>query len=80
MSILLENHLDAVEIPANLRINDQIKNYRKKCAEMGCHRPYHHFVARGLCLRMDCRALRAIAVPEWQGQSGPRNHRHQGPT
>ena len=43
MSILLETHLDAVEIPANLRINDQIKNYRKKCAEMGCHRPYHHF-------------------------------------
>jgi aspartate aminotransferase len=43
MSILLENHLEAIEIPANLRINDQIKYYRKKCAEMGCHRPYHHF-------------------------------------
>ena len=43
MSILLENHLKSVEIPANLRINDQIKYYRKKCAEMGCNRPYHHF-------------------------------------
>ena len=43
MSILLENHLEAIEIPANLRINDQIKYYRKKCAEMGCYKPYHHF-------------------------------------
>ncbi len=41
--IQLEHHLQAIEIPANLRINDQIKLYRKKCAEMGCHRPYHHF-------------------------------------
>ncbi len=43
MSIILENHLEAIEIPANLRINDQIKQYRRKCAEIGCHRPYHHF-------------------------------------
>ena len=43
MSIILENHLEAIDIPANLRINDQIKLYRKKCAEMGCHKPYHHF-------------------------------------
>lgn len=43
MSIILQNHLDAVAIPVNLRINDQIKLYKKKCAEMGCHRPYHHF-------------------------------------
>jgi aspartate aminotransferase len=42
-AIQLEHHLHGVEIPANLRINDQIKQYRKKCAEMGCHRPYHHF-------------------------------------
>ena len=42
-AIQLEHHLRGVEIPANLRINDQIKQYRKKCAEMGCHRPYHHF-------------------------------------
>ena len=41
--IHLEHHLHEIEIPANLRINDQIKQYRKKCAEMGCHRPYHHF-------------------------------------
>ena len=41
--ILLEHHFQEIEIPANLRINDQIKQYRKKCAEMGCHRPYHHF-------------------------------------
>ncbi|NOZ47847.1 MAG: hypothetical protein GXO79_13870 [Chlorobi bacterium] len=43
MSILLEDHLNTVEIPANLRINDQIKQYRKKCADMGCTRPYYHF-------------------------------------
>ncbi len=42
-NIQLEHHLHAIEIPANLRINDQIKKYRKKCAEMGCDRPYHHF-------------------------------------
>lgn len=41
--IQLEQHFQTIEIPANLRINDQIKDYRKKCAEMGCHRPYHHF-------------------------------------
>ncbi|GAB4311688.1 MAG: hypothetical protein Kow00127_01760 [Bacteroidales bacterium] len=39
----LERHLDDIEIPANLQINDQIKRYRQKCAEVGCHRPYHHF-------------------------------------
>ncbi|MDT8394169.1 MAG: aminotransferase class I/II-fold pyridoxal phosphate-dependent enzyme [Bacteroidales bacterium] len=43
MDFILEKHLDEIEIPANLRINDQIKTYRKRCAEMGCHRPYHHF-------------------------------------
>ena len=43
MDILIERHLENVEIPANLRINDQIKIYRKKCEEMGCLRPYHHF-------------------------------------
>jgi len=42
-TIQLEHHLHAIKIPANLRINDQIKQYRKKCVEMGCHRPYHHF-------------------------------------
>lgn len=43
LPIQLEHHLHSIEIPANLRINDQIKQYRKKCAEIGCHRPYHHF-------------------------------------
>ncbi len=39
----LERHLDAIQIPANLRINDQIRAYRQRCRAMGCHRPYHHF-------------------------------------
>jgi len=43
MDIILENHLEGIDTPANLRINDQIKRYRKKCARIGCKRPYHHF-------------------------------------
>ena len=43
MSILLEEHLNSIVIPANLRINDQINQYRKGCTVNGCHRPYHHF-------------------------------------
>lgn len=43
MSILLEEHLNSIVIPANLRINDQINQYRKRCAANDCHRPYHHF-------------------------------------
>jgi aspartate aminotransferase len=35
-------HLDEIEIPANLRINDQIGLYRERCRRMGCERPYHH--------------------------------------
>jgi len=42
-NIMLEQHLDTIQIPANLRINDQIKKYRKRCASIGCRRPYHHF-------------------------------------
>jgi len=38
-----EKHLDELEVPANLRINDQIKKYREECRRMGCERPYHHF-------------------------------------
>jgi len=41
--VITESHLDGVEIPANLRINDQIKRYREDCRRMGCERPYHHF-------------------------------------
>jgi len=41
--VITEAHLDSVEIPANLRINDQIKRYREDCRRMGCDRPYHHF-------------------------------------
>jgi len=41
--VITESHLDRVEIPANLRINDQIKSYREDCLRMGCERPYHHF-------------------------------------
>jgi len=41
--VIIEAHLDGVEIPANLRINDRIKRYREDCRRMGCDRPYHHF-------------------------------------
>jgi len=43
MGILLEDHLRTISIPANLKINDQIRRYRQRCAENGCDRPYHHF-------------------------------------
>ena len=41
--MITEAHLDSVEIPAHLRINDQIKRYRADCRRVGCDRPYHHF-------------------------------------
>jgi aspartate aminotransferase len=41
--MLTEAHLDEIGIPANLRINDQVKRYREHCRRMGCERPYHHF-------------------------------------
>ena len=41
--MLSEKHLDDIEIPANLRINDQIQRIRKACRRMGCARPFHHF-------------------------------------
>ena len=43
MTILLENHLRAIESPANILINDQIKRFREDCRRHGCARPYHHF-------------------------------------
>ncbi len=43
MEIRLENHLDDVASPANLRINDQINAFREACARKGCQAPYHHF-------------------------------------
>jgi aspartate aminotransferase len=43
MPLLLEDHLSSIVIPANLRINDQINQYRKQCAINGCSRPYFHF-------------------------------------
>ena len=43
MGILLKEHLQDVRIPANLRINRQIKEYRKRCRAKGCDRPYHNF-------------------------------------
>ena len=42
-TILVQDHLKSIVIPANLRINDQIKAYRKECLRSGCARPYHHF-------------------------------------
>ncbi len=42
-ALITEAHLEGVEIPANLRINDQIQQYREDCRKMGCERPYHHF-------------------------------------
>ena len=41
--IHVEPHLQDVSLPANLRINDQIREYRKRCEEEGCDAPYHHF-------------------------------------
>ncbi len=43
MDISLEPHLQGVEAPANLRINDQINEFREECRRKGCPRPYHHF-------------------------------------
>jgi len=43
MSIQLQEHYRGFSIPANLRINEQINAYRKKCADRKCTRPYHHF-------------------------------------
>jgi aspartate/methionine/tyrosine aminotransferase len=43
MTILLEDHLRDVASPANLRINDRIREYRDYCRAHGCTRPYHHF-------------------------------------
>ena len=43
MDIILEDHLGTISSPANLVINDQIKEFRKNCQKMGCVRPYHHF-------------------------------------
>jgi len=43
MEIRLEKHLAAVHLPANLRINDQIRRFREICRRNGCLRPYHHF-------------------------------------
>jgi aspartate aminotransferase len=41
--IRVEPHLQAVSLPANLRINDQISEYRARCEAEGCDAPYHHF-------------------------------------
>ena len=43
MRAKLEEHLQSISIPANLRINDQIIKYREYCLAHGCNRPYHHF-------------------------------------
>ena len=43
MEIRLEKQLAAVQRPANLRINDQIRRFREICRRNGCLRPYHHF-------------------------------------
>lgn len=43
MGIELREHLRDVKIPANLRINRQIKEYREECRRKGCNRPYHNF-------------------------------------
>ncbi len=43
MHLFLEPHLDDIEEPANLRINDQITRLRDLCRRQGCARPYHHF-------------------------------------
>ena len=43
MDILLEQHLDYIEAPANLRINDLINQFRAKCRSHGCEGEYYHF-------------------------------------
>ncbi|MFA8435358.1 MAG: pyridoxal phosphate-dependent aminotransferase [Marinifilaceae bacterium] len=43
MKILLEEHLRTISSPANIVINDRIKNSREICKKVGCDRPYHHF-------------------------------------
>ena len=43
MNVLIEDHLETISTPANLRINDQINAFRAECAKSGCVRPYHHF-------------------------------------
>ena len=43
MDIRVENHLDDIASPANLKINDQINRFREQCEKQGCHTPYHHF-------------------------------------
>ena len=43
MDIRVENHLDDIASPANLKINDQINSFRQQCESHGCHAPYHHF-------------------------------------
>jgi aspartate/methionine/tyrosine aminotransferase len=41
--ILVEEHLGEVVAPANLRINDRVRELRECCRRHGCDRPYHHF-------------------------------------
>lgn len=41
--ILVEEHLGEVVAPANLRINDRVRELREYCQRHGCSRPYHHF-------------------------------------
>ncbi len=43
MDILVQDHIEYISAPANLRINDQINAYREECRKAGCARPYHHF-------------------------------------
>jgi aspartate aminotransferase len=43
LTVFSEPHLDDIEIPANLRINEQIQRFRKACRRLGCQRPFHHF-------------------------------------
>ena len=42
-AFMVEEHLRSISPPANLRINDQIRDYREMCRRHGCDRPYHHF-------------------------------------
>lgn len=41
--IRVEPHLRDISLPANLRINDQIREYRERCQAVGCDETYHHF-------------------------------------
>ncbi len=43
MYIKIEEHLNRISSPANLKINDQIKQLREYCRSHKCLRPYHHF-------------------------------------